>query len=208
MPQMILKSLLLIACAAHILTWRCDWKLTYLDGGRFDFKYLNDNRKLSEVFGKTQTGQPLFATLAGVLGLTAAFPGYLALCEWMRQYSSVYAALMFVGCILFFLPGMAHHVFCGVVEWFYIRMGRTDQARQTSLEFFKKTSGTMFACYVGLLIFSTALFAAVVTGTTSLPNWACIFNILPLFLALMAFRIPGTGNLVSASMTLGLAILI
>ena len=202
------KALLLLSCLGHLLLWRCDWLLTCLACGRFSFHAMQDNGKLSAVIGSTPLKNSMRSMVAGTFALALIFPGYLALCRWMKQFSDVYAALMLAGCIVFFLVGVAHHVICGTAEWFYIRMGRTEQARQTILEFFKKTSGTMFACYVGLLIFSTALFAAVVTGTTSLPNWACIFNILPLFLALMAFRIPGTGNLVSAAMTLGLAILI
>ena len=35
----------------------------------------------------------------------------------------LWAGLMWAGCVLFFLPGVAHHVFCRALEWFYLRMG-------------------------------------------------------------------------------------
>jgi hypothetical protein len=99
-------------------------------------------------------------------------------------------------------------VICGLVEWLYIKLGRTDDARKAVLDFFKKTSATMIVCYTGLLIFSVALFIAVFTGTTTLPKWACIFNTLPLFLIISPFKVAGSGNIVNAAMFLALAVLI
>lgn len=106
------------------------------------------------------------------------------------------------------IPGVVHHVFCGTVEWFYLRFGCTEDARQGILEFFKKTSSTMLACFVGFLVFSITLFAAVVLGWTPLPRWACIFNVLPIFLVMAPFRIVGTLNLAGALMFAGLFFLI
>ena len=200
--------LFLLACAGHLVLWRCDWNLTYLAGGRFDFRCLQDNDRLSAVLGGTPLKQPMGATMAGVFALTAAFPGYLALCRWMEAFSPLCAGLMLAGCVLFFLPGMAHHVFCGAVEWFYLRLGRTEEAREVIVDFFKGTSATMFLCYLGLLLFTVSLFVAVVSGGTSLPRWACLCNTLPLFLLLSPLRIVGTMNLVSAVLFLGLFVLI
>ncbi len=200
--------LFLLACAGHLALWRCDWNLTYLAGGRFDFRCLQDNDRLSAVLGGTPLKQPMGATLVGVFALAAAFPGYLALCQWMGQFSKLWAGLMLAGCVLFFLPGVAHHVFCGALEWFYLRLGRTEEAREVIVDFFKGTSATMFLCYLGLLVFAVSLFVAVVSGGTSLPRWACLCNTLPLFLLLSPLRIVGTMNLVSAVMFLGLFVLI
>ena len=108
----------LLACAGHLVLWRCDRNLTYLAGGRFDFRCLQDNDRLSAVLGGTPLKQPMGATMAGVFALTVAFSGYLALCQWMEQFSKLWAGLMLAGCVLFFLPGVAHHVFCGALEWF------------------------------------------------------------------------------------------
>ena len=90
----------------------------------------------------------------------------------------------------------------------YVRMGQTEEARQIITEFFKKTSVTMIICYLGFLIFGVSLFVPVVSGGTPLPRWACIFNILPLMLALMPTRVGGAGNWAGAIMFLGLFFLL
>lgn len=65
----------------------------------------------------------------------------------------------------------------------------------------------MFVCYVGFLIFGIAFFAAVVSGLTPLPKWACVFNTTLLMLVLMPTRIGGSGNWAGAIMFLGMLIL-
>ena len=144
----------------------------------------------------------------GAFAMTAAMPAYLALGAWVLPQSPVCGALMLADGILFLLPGVAHHVFCGAVEWFYLRLGKTEEARAAIVEFFQKSAVTMAVCYAGLLLFAVSFFLAVAAGITSLPRWACLCNTLPLFLAAAAFRIVGTGNLVNAGMFLGLIFLL
>ena len=76
----------LLACAGHLVLWRCDRNLTSLAGGRFDFRCLQDNDRLSAVLGGTPLKQ--LWVRPGVFALTAAFPGYLALCQWMGSFPS------------------------------------------------------------------------------------------------------------------------
>ena len=203
-----LKLLFLLSCANHLLLWHCDRIITCLDGGRFGFSALKRNETLRAVIGATPLDRPLRSIILGVFAMTAAFPGYLALAAWMLPQSRLCAALMAAGACLFILPGIAHHVFCGAVEWFYIRMGRTESARAAIVEFFKKTSVTMYVCYLGLLLFAVSFLTAVLTGMTALPRWACLLNTLPLFLLLAPFHITGTGNLANAVMFAGLFFLI
>ncbi len=202
------KFLFLTAFIGHILCWRCDWIITYTPKGRFQIKDIQDNQRMSELFDGMSLKNPLISMLLGVAALTMIFLGYFGLYEWMKQFSAGYAGIMIVSAIVYLISGTAHHVFCGAVEWFYIRLGRTEEARQTVLEFFKKTSATMYIYLIGVLIFSITFLIAVVTGQTNLPQWSCIFNILPLFLVLLPFRIAGTGNLAGAVMFLGLFILV
>ena len=51
------------------------------------------------------------------------------------QFSKLWAGLMLAGCVLFFLPGMAHHVFCGALKWFYLWLDRTEEAREVVVFF-------------------------------------------------------------------------
>ena len=56
--------------------------------------------------------------------------------------------------------------------------------------------------------FNVTFFIAVVTGATSLPAWACVFNTIPPFLVLTPFRIGGSGNWGGVFMFAGLMFLI
>ena len=58
------------------------------------------------------------------------------------------------------------------------------------------------------MIFGVSLFVPVVSGWTPLPRWACVFNILPLMLALMPTRVGGSGNWAGTIMFLGLSFLL
>ena len=204
----ITKLLLLTAFIGHLICWRCDWIITYTSSGRFTINDLQDNNKLSETFESASLKRPLNSMLFGVFALAMIFCGYLGIYEWMKQYSMTYAAIIMASAILFIVTGTAHHVFCGAVEWVYIRLGRTEDARKVIIEFFKKTSVTMIVCYLGLLAFSISFFIAVVFGITPLPRWVCAFNILPIFIVLSPFRIAGTGNIAGAVMFAGLFLLI
>ena len=204
----LIKLGVLAACAGHLLCRYCDCQITYTPNGRFGFGDLKDNAKLSALFANTPREGALRSILLGVLAMTVEFFGYLAVCEWMRTYSPACALILLISAVSAFISGVVHHVFCGTVEWFYLRFGCTEDARQGILEFFQKTSPTMIVCFIGLMVFAITLFAAVILGWTPLPRWACIFNLLPLFLVLAPFRIVGTLNIVGALMFAGLFFLL
>ena len=203
-----IKTLMLIAVLGHLLCGVCDCLLIYTPSGKFGFQLMKDNDGIREAFRTMPLRSPMLSMLLGVLALLLDSGGYFALCLWMRQFSAAAAAVMLAGAAVFFIPGTAHHVFCGVAEWFYIRMGMTDEAREAITDFFKQTSVTMIACYLGLIVFSVTLFVMVVTGRTALPAWACIFNILAIAAVLFPLRIGGAGNWAGAAMFLGLLFLI
>ena len=202
------KIVFLIAVAGHLLCGVSDCLMTYFPKGRFRFEYMKDNEKLSATFEGAPLRTLLLSVLLGCAAMFLFFFGYLVLCQWMRPYAPVCAVLMGIGCGLLFTFGMAHHVLCGVPEWLYVRLGRTEEARRVITELFSKTSLTMYVCYAGFLLFGAALFAAVVTGLTPLPRWACVFNILPLMLVLFPTRLGGAGNWAGAVMFLGLFFLV
>ena len=203
-----IKTLMLIAVFGHLLCGICDCLLIYTPSGKFGFQLMKDNDKMREAFRTMPLRNPMLSMLLGVLALLMNSGGYYALHLWMRQFSATAAVIMLIAAATFFIPGTAHHVFCGVAEWFYIRMGMTDDAREAITEFFKKTSVTMIACYLGLIVFSITLFVMVVTGATALPSWACIVNILLIASVLFPLRIGGAGNWAGAAMFLGLLFLI
>lgn len=205
---MVIKILMLVALIGHIICGICDLLLIYAPGGKFQFGILGDNEKMAAVFQGMPLKKPLASMLFGVLAMTMSLGGYLALCEWMRAFSDLCAAIMVISAVAGFMPGVAHHVFCGVVEWFYLRLNRTEEARSAVVDFFKQTSVTMYVCYLGQAVFALTFLIAVVTGMTSLPQWGCIFNVIPLYVILLLLKTPGAGNVAGAIMFLGLFLLI
>ena len=199
---------MLIALFGHLLCGICDCLLIDMPSGKFGFQLMNDNDKMRETFRTMPLQNPMLSMLLGVLALLMSCGGYFALYLWMRQFSIAAAVIMLIAAAVFYIPGTAHHIFCGVAEWFYIRMGMTENAREAIADFFKKTSVTMVVCYLGLIVLSITLFVMVVTGATTLPSWACIFNILLIASVLFPLRIGGAGNWAGAIMFLGLIFLI
>ena len=204
----IIKILFIIAIIGHILCGVCDCLLTYVPGGKFGADQMSDNEKLKATFSKMPLKNPLLSMLLGVLAMLMFSVGYYGIYLWLKEYSVTFAVIVLISSAVFIIPGVAHHVFCGAAEWFYIRMGMTEDARQTIIKFFKDTSSTMIVCYIGMAVFAVTLFIAVVTGKTDLPRWACIFNTGVLYIPLFPLRIGGTGNWVAAVMFLGLLVLV
>ena len=203
-----IKILMLNAVLGHILCGICDCLLIYTPSGKFEFQLMKDNGKMQEAFRTMPLRNPMLSMLLGVLALLMSCGGYFALCLWMRRFSVTASVIMLAAAALFFIPGTAHHVICGVAEWFYIRMGMTEEAREAITEFFGKTSVTMIACYLGLIVYSVALFVMVVTGATALPSWAAVFNIMLIASVLFPLRIGGAGNWAGAVMFLGMVFLV
>lgn len=204
-----MKTVLLIAFIGHVLCGICDCLLSYSPNGRLDLKgALKSPEKMREVFCDYPIKWSLLSITLGVYAITAFSFGYLALSRWMEQYSDTASAVMYISAVVFLISIVVHHIICGLVEWLYVRLGRTDEARDAALEFQKKTIATMVVGYLGLAAFVFTLFIMVITGKTSLPQWACVLNTLPLMIILLPTKLPAKGNIAGALMFLGLFIII
>ena len=159
------------------------------------------------LFAEMPESAPLRSIVLGTFAMFMQFFGYLALGLWMRQCSALWANMMIVGAAMIYTFGMAHHVQGCAAEWIYIKSAHTEEGRKLTADFFGKTSAVMIGCYAGIILFSVAHFIPVVAGMTALPAWACVFNLLPLFLVQAPFNIPGAGNIAGAVMYLGLFVL-
>ncbi len=202
-----LKVFMILACLGHIVCGVTDCMMAYSKSGRFDFADAKDPEKLRRVFSEMPLLQIELATLVGIFALFAAAPGYLSLSMWIAEYSEVSGNICFIASLFFIVLIVTHHGFCGAVEWFYIRLGRTDEALSAIMEYFKKTVITSVA-YAGLLVFSLIFFVLVVSGKTDLPWWAAVFNTFPIFLVLAPTKVPAKGNIANAVMFLGMIILL
>ena len=204
-----IQLLFICGIIGHLLCGYCDCLLTYVPGGKkFGAKQLKDNALMAETFEKMPLKNPLMSMLLGCLALFLCFAGYFGIFCWIMEYSVGYAVIMLIAAALFIVAGTAHHILCGVGEWVYVRMGRTEDALNAVLKLFKDTSATMIACYLGWAVYGIILFIAVITGIADIPRWACIFNIVPLFLLTFPSHIGGMGNWCGAAMFIGLFVVI
>ena len=179
-----LKLLLIVAFIGHIMCGFCDCLLSYSKGRRLNLKDIKDPEKMTKMFEAMPLWQPMTSIILGSFSITIFTFGYLALSSWMHKYNVTLSYVMLASAIVFVVPIAVHHVICGIVEWFYIKLGRTDEARSLVLGFQKETISTMFVGYLGWLVFLLVLFIEIVMGKTDLPIWACVFNTLPLMIIL------------------------
>ena len=154
----IIKILLLIAVVGHLLCGCCDCLLTYVPGGKkFGAKQLSDSKLMADTFEKMPLRNPLLSMLIGCLALFMCSFGYYGVFLWMKGFSDIYAVILLISAALFLIIGTAHHILCGVAEWLYVRMGRTEDALNAVIKLFKDTSITMIGCYLGWAVFGIAL---------------------------------------------------
>ena len=199
--------ILAVAMVGHVLCWYCDRLLFCTPSGTFRYSDLKDNEKMAAVFQTMPANAPLRSLGLGTVAMCLQFFGYLALGLWMRPYSSLWSNLMIVGSATIYTFGMAYHVVGCASEWVYVKSGCTEEGRKLTSEFFGRNRVPMIGCFAGIALFSVSFFVPVVSGVTSLPAWACVFNLLPLYLVQAPFCIPGAGNTSGAVMYLGLFIL-
>ncbi len=199
--------MLIIAALGCVLCGWCDIIITYTKSGRFQLDDLKDNEKLAARFEGMPTSRHINSMLLGLLALAMQVCGYFALADDFRENSPVCAIIMAIGAVIYISFGAAHHIICGLIEWFYIKFDRTEKARTIVLDFFKKTSVTMIACYLGLVMIAVPMFISIITGGTVLPAWACVFNPVIFYIALAPFRVPAAGNIAGAISFTGLAVI-
>ncbi len=202
-----MKIVLIIACIGHIICGITDCMLAYTKEGRFDFSDIKDNEKMQKIFLPMSLKQVILAMFIGVFALFMASFGYIEISRWISETSPVIGCITLIAAMFFLVLISAHHVLCGAVEWFYVKLERTEEALNAVTDFFRSTIIAAIA-YVGLLVFAVILFILIAAGKTDLPRWACIFNTFPAFLLLVPTKIPAKGNIANAFMFLGLAFLI
>ena len=203
-----LKLTLILAVIGHILCGICDCLLSYTPKGRMDLTCIKDPQKMHKEFEHLPLSYPLTSVVLGTFAILMFAFGYLGLSRWMYGQNSTSGIIMLIATMVFIVPIVTHHVICGFVEWFYVKMGRTEEAGNAALLFQKQTISTMVVGYLGLLVFVVTLLVSVASGKTELPWWACFFNTLPIILVLAPTKIPAKGNVAGALMFISLLILL
>lgn len=198
----------LLAVIGHILCGVSDCLLTYAPNGKVSLTDFKDYNKSSVSFKSMPLRNLNIAMLLGFIAMVLEIFGYLEICNWIHNYSTTLYWIMYLSTLIMFVSLTLHHLFCCLCEWFFVRLNLTKEALNSVWDFFKTTIYTMYTGYLAMLVFSIAFFIAVVTGITSLPRWACIFNLLPLAIVTLPTKLPAKANVMGVVMFIGLLILI
>lgn len=194
MDPIILKIMLGLGITGHALNMYCDYILSVFPNGKLmlsNMKDLNDSRKMSELMDGASERTPMRSSILGAFALFLEAFGYFAITAKVYQNSHVLGLILFVAILLFIVIGTAHHLVCGLSEWIYVKLGRSEEAHQAMLALYNGAPATK-ACYLGYVAFIIALIVAIAMGFASVPLWMIAFTVLPIFIVLVPFRIIGT----------------
>lgn len=190
----ILRIMLAAGIGGHAINMYCDRILCVFPNGKLmleDLKDIGGEGKLAKLLEGISDKRPMRSSILGAFALLMESFGYLAITAYIYEQSHIIGTILFVMIQLFIVVGTAHHVKYGLVEWVFIKLGRTEQAQSVMLDLYNSAPATR-VCYVGYIVFIIALIVAILSGAAGLPAWMAIFTILPVLIILAPFRIIGT----------------
>ena len=194
MDPVILKIMLGLGIIGHAINMYCDYILSVFPNGKLkmsNMKDLNDSRKMSELMDGVFEKTPMRSAILGAFALFFEAFGYFAITAQVYSGSRVLGLILFAAALLFIVAGTAHHVVCGIAEWVFLKLGRTEEAHKTMLSLYNGAPSTK-TCYLGYIAFVIALIAAIATGCAGVSLWMIVFTVLPIFIVLAPFKIIGT----------------
>ena len=194
MNPVILKIMLGLGIIGHAINLYCDYILSVFPNGKLKFsnmKDLYDGRKMSQLTDGVSEKTPMRSSVLGAFALFLEAFGYFAITAQVYPNSRVLGLILFVAMLLFVVVGTAHHVVCGLSEWLYLKLGRTEEAHKTMLALYNGAPSTK-ACYLGYIAFVIALIVAIAIGCAGVSLWMIVFTVLPIFIVLAPLKIIGT----------------
>lgn len=203
MSILILKIMLVLGIAGHMVNMYCDRILSIFPNGKLTLSSMKDadmGEKLAELLEGVSERIPMRSAILGAFALTLEAFGYLAISVYVYGQTPVYGMVLTATVLVYIVIGTAHHVKYGLTEWVYIRMGGGSEAKSVMMDMYNSAPVTRVA-YVGYIVYIVTLIAAILKGAAGLPMWMAIFTVLPVFIVLVPFRIIGTLH-ISAMITM------
>lgn len=194
MDPIILKIMLGLGMLGHALNMYCDYLLSVFPDGKLkisNMKDLNNSQKMSKLMDGVSEKTPMRSVILGAFALFLEAFGYFAITANVYQNSHVLGLILFAAILLFIVVGTAHHVVCGISEWIYVKLDRSEEAHKAMLALYNGAPSTK-VCYLGYVAFIVTLIVAIGMGLASVPLWMIAFTILPIFMILAPFKIIGT----------------
>lgn len=183
---------LVIGIVGHAINRWCDYVLAVYPNGKITIDTMNevnDETRMSHLMKGTDPSTPFKSAMYGVVAIFMEYMGYAAIASYIYQYQHVCGIILFVAASFFAVLAAGHHVKYGLAVWMFVRSGCNHDVYQLFDELYNKGSITK-SCYMGYILFVVTLIISVVI--TPIPLWMVIFTVLPVFIAMVPFKIIGT----------------
>lgn len=87
--------------------------------------------------------------------------------------------------------GSVYHTIYVLAVWVYINTGMTTDLFLLLQSIFDSNALLMRLCGIGFTLLGGVLFFAVIKGKTSLPKYACVFNMMIVYMIISIIDFPG-----------------
>lgn len=202
MNTIILAIMLAIGIVGHALNMWCDRVLAIYPNGRITLDTADvskDEVRLAQMMKGTDPDLPFKSGVYGVVAIGLHYLGYAAIAAYVYPYQQTLGAVLLMLAAMFEILGAGHHIKCALSVWMFIRSDCDHRGYALFQEAYDHLPVTKL-CFVGYLLYIAVLIAAIVMGVTPMPVWMVILTVLPIFIAMVPFKIIGTMH-ISAMVT-------
>ncbi len=167
-----------------------DYMIGFLPGGILTGAALADMQILPSVLENAPLWRFTSSAIIQSLGMVLVMFGYFAI-YFLLKSNKILSALSLFGGIMGAIMGVVYHTIYVIAVWVYIQSGMSEESFILLTGIFEPNSLLMTICGMGFTLLGIVLFIAVITGKTTLPKWACIFNMMIVYVIINFFEFPG-----------------
>lgn len=194
MNTTVLIIMLALGIIGHAMNMWCDRVLSIYPNGRITLDTADvtkDEARLTQLMLGTNPDIPFKSGVYGVAAIFLHYLGYAAIAAYVYQYQQTLGAILFLAAAEFAVLGAGHHIKYALSAWVFIRTDCDHRGYQLFQEMYYGLPITRL-CYVGYLLYIAVLIITIVMGVTPMPVWMVICTVLPIFIAMVPFKIIGT----------------
>lgn len=194
MNTTILMIMLALGIVGHAINMWCDRVLSVYPNGRITLDTADvtkDESRIAALMKGANLDNLLKSGVYGVSAIFLHFLGYAAIAAYVYQYQQILGEILFLSAAMFGILGAGHHIKYALSAWVFVRSDYDHRGFQMFQEIYNNLPITKL-CYVGYLLYVAVLIAAILMGVTPMPIWMVIFTVLPIFIAMLPFKIIGT----------------
>lgn len=192
--MIILKIGLVLGIIGHAVNLWCDRALSVTPNGKITLatmKEIDNPEGMAKLYEGVDASVPMKSAVFGVVSLILQFFGYFSIAYFVRTFSEVFGIILFVGSTVFAILGSGHHMKYALGVWMFIKGGRDERAYELLSGLYHGGNATRL-CYFGYILYVVALMVSICMGVCGLPLWSLVFTVLPIFIALIPFKMIGS----------------